>query len=375
MGRLTLDEYRSHFTEAPGFLDFARWGPPSDLVAKNAVASLAVLSNDVPDVESMQAYQRDALSMVATMTGRDSADSVVFASSTSAGLFQMAFAVTGGPDVELLVSPREFPANVYPWVRAAERGGPRVSWLHTPDGRVTPDAVAAAMTSSTTGLVVSAVDFRTGYRANLAGLREVLGDRLLLVDGIQGFGACDIDWSLCDAVAVGGQKWVRTSWGTGFISLSPRGRDRLGSGLSGFSGVENPMLYDNALHEILTTAGRLAMTNPDLVAASYLAAGLTLIDGVTIAVIDREIQLRVDAVLEVIESVGGETMVPLAPGERSGIVSFRIPEASAEQIGVALAEAEIVASIRGDHVRLSPHATTPLSSIDVVEKALRTLSH
>src|SRR5580693_4140004 len=105
MPRMTLDEYRSHFTEAPGFLDFARWGPPSDLVAQNAVASLAVLSNDVPDVESMQSYQRDALSMVATMTGRDSADAVVFASSTSAGLFQMAFAVTGGPDVELLVSP------------------------------------------------------------------------------------------------------------------------------------------------------------------------------------------------------------------------------------------------------------------------------
>jgi selenocysteine lyase/cysteine desulfurase len=116
------------------------------------------------------------------------------------------------------------------------------------------------------------------------------------------------------------------------------------------------------------------MTNPDLVAASYLAAGLTLIDGVTIAVIDREIQLRVDALLDVIRTVGGETMVPLAPGERSGIISFWLPDASAEQIGAALGEAEIVASVRGDHVRLSPHATTPLSSIEVVEKALSSLA-
>ncbi len=374
MPRMTFDEYRSHFSEAPGFLDFARWGPPSDLVAHNALASLAALSNDVPDVESMQSYQRDALSMAARMTGRESADSVVFASSTSAGLFQLAFSVPGGSEAEILVSPKEFPANVYPWVRSEQRGGPRVSWLDTTDGRVTPDAVASALSPSTVALAVSAVDFRTGYRADLAGLRAVLGDRLLLVDGIQGFGACDLDWSHCDAVVVGGQKWVRSSWGTGFISLSPRGQDRLGSGLSGFSGVENPTLYDNSLHEILTTAGRLAMTNPDLVAASYLAAGLTLIDGVSVAAIDREIQSRVGALIEVIHRLGGETIVPLAPPERSGIVSFRLPNAPADEVSAALTEAGIVASLRGDYVRLSPHATTPFASIDVVDKALHSLS-
>jgi selenocysteine lyase/cysteine desulfurase len=339
------------------------------------VTALGVLSNDIPDVESMRSYQDDALSMAARMTGRSGPDSAVFTSSTSAGLFQLAFALSGGPDAELLVSPKEFPANVYPWVRAAERGGPRVTWLRTPDGRVTPDAVAAALTPSTAALAVSAVDFRTGYRADLAGLREVLGERLLLLDGIQGFGACDVDWSLCDAVVVGGQKWVRSSWGTGFISLAPRGQDRLGSGLSGFSGVENPTLYDDSLHETLTTAGRLAMTNPDLVAASCLAAALTLIDGITVSAIDREIQLRVEALLDVIENLGGATIVPLAPGERSGIVSFRLPGATAEQIGGALAEVGVVASVRGDYVRLSPHATTPLSSTDAVDKALRSLSH
>ncbi len=40
---------------------------------------------------------------------------------------------------------------------------------------------------------VSLVDFRTGYRADLAALRDVIGDRLLIVDAIQGFGAVDAD--------------------------------------------------------------------------------------------------------------------------------------------------------------------------------------
>src|SRR5690606_39818616 len=58
---------------------------------------------------------------------------------------------------------------------------------------MTPDRVAAALTPETSVVSVSAVDFRTGYRADLAALREVAGDRLLVVDGIQGFGVVDED--------------------------------------------------------------------------------------------------------------------------------------------------------------------------------------
>jgi hypothetical protein len=34
---------------------------------------------------------------------------------------------------------------------------------------------------------------------------------LLIVDAMQAFGVTDLDWSLADAVAVGGQKWLRAS--------------------------------------------------------------------------------------------------------------------------------------------------------------------
>lgn len=373
MAHLTLDEYRAHSSAVPGYLDFARYGPPSDLVVANAAAALAVVADGRTDVDSLRSYESRAMMLVAEMTGRHDADSTVFASSTSAGLFQVAFSIDGGPDTEVLVSPREFPANIYPWVRAAQRGGPRVSWLSTPDGRVTPDVVAAAITPATVALAVSAVDFRTGYRADLTGLREVLGDRLLLVDGIQGFGACDLDWSVADAVMVGGQKWLRASWGTGFISLSERGQERLGDAMTGWTGVSDPTLYDGMIHESVKTAGRFAMTNPDLVAASYLAAALELLHGVTLAVIDREIQSRVGALLEVIDHHGGRTLIPLSAGERSGIVSFCLPHATVDQIGAALDEAGIVASLRGDHVRLSPHASTPANSVDLVDAALRSL--
>jgi selenocysteine lyase/cysteine desulfurase len=301
------------------------------------------------------------------MTGRRGGESVTFAGSTSAAITLVAFALRGGPSAELLVSPREFPANIYPWVRAQNFGGPRVVWLDTPEGKVTPEIVARALTPSTVALAVSAVDFRTGHRVDLHGLREVLGERLLLVDGIQGFGVCDIDWSVADAVMVGGQKWLRASWGTGFISLSSRGETRLGEGLAGWTSVENPTLYDGLIHETLASAKRFSLTNADLVAVSRLSAALELLNEVSIKDIEREVIETVRSLRDIIARYGGETIVPLDLDELSGIVSFRLPGHSPEQLQESLRQAGILITKHDGYVRMSAHATTPRSAVDAFD--------
>jgi selenocysteine lyase/cysteine desulfurase len=90
------------------------------------------------------------------------------------------------PRGEVLVSEAEFPANTYPWARAEVARRFKLRRFHPEPGYVTAGAVAAELTPEITLVSVSAVDFRTGYRADLAAIREVVGDRLLVVDGIQG---------------------------------------------------------------------------------------------------------------------------------------------------------------------------------------------
>jgi selenocysteine lyase/cysteine desulfurase len=80
------------------------------------------------------------------------------------------------------VSEAEFPANTYPWARAEEAGRFKLRRFHPEPGYVTAGAVAAELTPEITLVSVSAVDFRTGYRADLAAIREVVRDRLLVVD-------------------------------------------------------------------------------------------------------------------------------------------------------------------------------------------------
>ena len=71
------------------------------------------------------------------------------------------------------------------------RSEPPLAVRRLTGGYVTPERVAEALTPEITTVSVSAVDFRTGYRADLAALRDAVGDRLLVVDGIQGFGVVD----------------------------------------------------------------------------------------------------------------------------------------------------------------------------------------
>jgi selenocysteine lyase/cysteine desulfurase len=366
-----LAGYAAHFIEPAGYADFARYGPPSRDVVERTSRVMHDLAAGRVSVDELSPTEGRARELAARATMRPSAEHVAIASNTSSALYQLAYSLPRG---ELIVSPNEFPANVYPWARAADLlPGVTVRWLDTPDGRVTPEAVAGAIGPRTVGLAVSGVDSRTGYRADLPGLRQVLGDRLLIVDAIQAFGVTDLDWSLTDAVAVGGQKWLRASWSTGFLSLSTRALSVLGHGLTGWSGVEDPTRYDGLLHDPLPTARRFTVTMPDLVAATALEAALELVELGTIEAIARRVDRVAGELLAVVEECGGKPVVPLAPGERAGILTFTVPYADASAVGSALAARGIVTTTREQYVRMSPHATTPETLADELRASLTAL--
>ncbi len=351
--------YLGQFTEPVGYLDFARYGPPSRAVVAESDRLLRESSVAGPDtVDALMSYEGRAKAAVARLCGTD-VGHVALAPNTSTGLFQVALGLVG----RVLVSAGEFPANTYPWVRA---GRAEVSWL--PAGPVTPAVVRAALTSEVTAVSVSAVDFRTGYRADLAALREVVGDRLLVVDGIQGFGVVDEPWSVADVLVVGGQKWLRAGWTTGFLVVSDRALERLEPVLSGWTGVADVGLFNNSLHPVAAGAARWSITNLSPVAAGALAAALELVELVGVPVLNKRIVEQSDDLTEVVRSVGGTVVSERV--RRAGIVAFTVPDVPAPVVGAALTEAGVTATVRPEHVRLSPHVSTCADTFGLVSDVL-----
>lgn len=353
------------FDESPGYLDFARVGPPSRAVVEETTMSLGrVAAAGMSTVDELMAADDRARAAVARLCGA-SADRVVLLPHTSQGLFQAAFSVPAG---EVLVSAAEFPANTYPWARAEQAGRLTVRWSRA--SRVTPEVVAAALTERTTVVSVSAVDFRTGYRADLAALREVVGDRLLVVDGIQGVGVVDEPWEAADVLVCGGQKWLRAGWGTGFAVLSERALDRTRPLISGWTGVAEPGVFDDEIHEPVPGARSWSVSNLSPVTTGALARALELVEEIGPNVIIRRIADRVAELDDLLRRAGAE--IVSATDRRAGILAFRVPGVPIEKVAAALAAEDVAATVRPDQVRLSPHASTGPAALDRLRAALAT---
>jgi selenocysteine lyase/cysteine desulfurase len=283
---------------------------------------------------------------------------------TSTGLFQTAVNMpTGG---EVLVSKTEFPANTYPWARVAQTG--RITLRRLDIGPVTVDRIAAALTADTTVVSISAVDFRTGYRADLAGLREAVGDRLLVVDGIQGFGVVEEPWEVADVLVVGGQKWLRAGWGTGFAVLSDRALDRLDFVMSGWTGALDAAVFDDEIHPANPTAAGWSISNLSSVTSGAFAAALELVEAAGVGAIAARIAERIGELEMVLRSAGAKIVSELPC--RAGILGFALPDFSARHVGDALAAAGVAATIRTEHIRLSPHASTSTQAVEMLRSAL-----
>jgi selenocysteine lyase/cysteine desulfurase len=357
--------YLVQFDEPAGYLDFARFGPPSHTVLDTTASLLARSTKAGPSTVDELMRQEARAKAAAARLCRSDTDHTVLLPNTSVGLFQAAFNAPGG---EVLISAAEFPANTYPWARAEEAGRLEVRRMRPEQGYVTADAVAAELTSKTTLVSVSAVDFRTGYRADLAAIREVIGDRLLVVDGIQGFGVVDAPWEVADVLVVGGQKWLRAGWGTGFAVLSDRALERMRPLISGWTGARDPGLFDDEIHPATDTAASWSISNLSPITSGAFAAALELVEEAGVATIEARVAERVGELEDVLASFGAE--IVSATKRRAGILAFTVPGHSAEQVGTALAAEDIAATVRSEHVRLSPHASTSTAAAERLRVAL-----
>ena len=359
--------YLLQFSEQAGYLDFARFGPPSHAVL-DATARLSEKATQAgpSTVDELMREETRAKAAAARLC-RSDIDHIVLQPHTSLGLMQAAFNARGGA---VLVSAGEFPANTYPWARAEQAG--RLTVRRLPAGYVTADRVAEALTDDISIVSVSAVDYRTGYRADLAALREIVGDRVLVVDGIQGFGVIEAPWEVADILVVGGQKWLRAGWGTGFAMLSDRSLERMEPVLSGWTGARDPGLFDDEIHPADSTAAAWSISNLSPVTSGAFAAALELVEEAGVDTIAAHVAERVEALEDVLLSHGAQ--VVSSRERRAGILAFTLPEHPPEQIGAALNAAGIAATVRPEHIRLSPHASTSLEITEQLRAALVSLS-
>lgn len=367
---IALETYLESFDEEPGYLNWASFGPLSPTVRDESAADADQLSSGRPaGISLVDGRGVEARTILAELLGAD-VDELTLQPSTSYGLQHAFFGLSG----DLLLSPAEFPALTVTARRAQDaRGRLRVRELDAPGGFVTPDAVGDALTDDVTALAVSLVDYRTGFLADLGALRDVIGDRLLIVDAIQGFGVVEADYAAADVVCGHGYKWMRAGRGTGFARFSSRARERIAPVLSGFIGMDAEVgAAGDGVPAPVAGAAAYAVGGVDTLAAGRLAAAAREIRDVGVGAIAGAVRDRARHMMSLADRYGIPVLTPR--GSHAGIVSL-VPEAQdAGALAAALANHGVIATARGGVVRVSAHAGTVADSLQLFGDALADVS-
>jgi cysteine desulfurase/selenocysteine lyase len=287
-------------------------------------------------------------------------DEIALAPNTSYGLNLAARSLPIEPGDIVLVSDREFPANVYPWLALRDRGV--VVELVPTTAQGWPDEaymLQRVADPRVRVLAVSLTQFANGYTVDLAGLSRVtrMTDTYLVVDAIQAVGQLPVDVrkTPVDLLACGGQKWLLSPWGSGFVYVR---RELIASvppadvGWLAFEGTDDLThltRYDTTLR---TDARRYELVTLPYQDFAAFNASVGLLLDVGIETISAYLRAVTQPVLAWAASAGVRVASPTGT-HGSAIVCLELPDAAGAYR--ALKAAGIVGTVREGVVRLSPH--------------------
>jgi selenocysteine lyase/cysteine desulfurase len=311
---------------------------------------------------------------VARLVGA-TAEEIALAVNTGFGLSMAARALPLRPGEVVLVSDREFPANVYPWMRLADRGVTMELVPTTPEGWPDEERLLERLRDPRVRvLAVSLVQFSSGYSTDLDRLSAATRETgaFLVVDAIQGVGHVPLDLSRTrvDVLACGGQKWLLSPWGSGFVYVR---RELIGSldpaitGWLAFEGTDDLSRltrYDDTLRSDARRFELMTLPYQDF---AGLNTSLDLLLSLGVERIRDHIRSVHQPVLAWADRSGARVVSP--GGAHASAILCIAPDAVRE-VHRRLKAARIVCSLREGAIRLSPHCYNTVDEMERVAQAL-----
>jgi selenocysteine lyase/cysteine desulfurase len=300
---------------------------------------------------------------------------VAFMRNTSDSLSTVANGLAWRSGQNIVTFRREFPANIYPWLRLRDAFGVEVRMCEERDGRVDIDELENLVDANTRVIAVSSVQYASGFRADLERLGRLARkrDALLVVDVIQSLSVLplNVEDQLVDVAAGASHKWLLGPEGVGYLYLSDRARERIQPTLVGWISVPNPEDYNN--FEQGWNAGTLAWETGTASTALIhgLHASLELLRTTGTERIAAYLENLTDYLCEKLKSKNYRVVSARGAGEKSQIVCIQHSgEMSAMKLYGLLKGQNIITAPRGNRLRIAPHFYNSFQEMDDIVSVL-----
>jgi len=313
-------------------------------------------------------------SRVARLIGA-TADDVALVSATSYGLAVAARNLTAGPGDRVLVLDQEFPSNYYTWQRFARRTGAELLVVGRGSGQSWTEAIVDAVDERVAIASVPNVHWTDGALVALGRVAHALREAgsAFVVDASQSLGAMPLDLAALrpDALVAVGYKWLLGPLSVGYLYLDAGLHDGepLEENWISRVGAEDFSQLVDYHDEYLPGARRfdVGQRSSFQLVPTALAAIEQLFEW-TVPRIAATLQVRTNEIAARAEGLGLKAAPPDARAPH--MLGLELPPEAARRAAAALTEANVVVSMRGSALRISPHLHNSQADVDRLLDAL-----
>ena len=272
----------------------------------------------------------------------------------------------------IILNDIEFPANIYPFLNVKEFGV-EIDFAKSKNGIVDLPQIEMLVTPRTKLIVISFVQFLTGYRANLKTIGEFCKQKniILCVDGIQGVGAIQIDLKKCniDFFAGGTQKWLMGLQGLSYFYISPNLLNKLNQKFIGWNSVKDAWNFTDYNLIFLDDAKKFENGTLTKIGIVALNASLNILKEIGAESIEKSILDNTEYFLYLLIENGYKVILKNVERKNlSGIIT--LVHNNSNEIIKELMNKKIICTVRQGMLRLSPHFYNTKDEIELVVKEL-----
>lgn len=287
-------------------------------------------------------------------------EQIAFMRNTSDGFATIANGLDWKESDNIVSFEREFPANFYAWRRVRDKFSVELKMCPERDGRIDIDEFISLIDENTKLVAISAVQFASGFRADLKKIGEAARnfDALFAVDIIQAFGTMELDLPALnvDIASSASHKWLCSPEGCGILYLSEKARARVEPTLVGWISVPEPWDFLNLEQEYQPNA--LAWETGTGTSSLFygLEQSLALLNETGIGNIQTHLENLTDFLCESLPTDKYKIVSSREIGEKSQIVCVEpLGNLTSDDIFETLESENIIVSSRNNKLRIAPH--------------------
>ena len=265
----------------------------------------------------------------------------------------------------VVMSQDEFPSSSLCWLQK----GFEVNFVKSKaDGSISTSDFESTIKQNTKALVVSHVQFKTGFRHNLEELGELCSQKgiAFVVDCTQSVGAYRVDVKKCkiDFLVASGYKWPNAGCGTAMFYVSDNFKDSSKFPALGWRSLKNPYSMTNDKLELSEELSAVELGHPSFVTMFSFGTGLKHNFEIGLDKIEDRIKELRTYLRNKLDSTGFDILSARDEEHSAGITIVRLNKA--EEIVKNLESKKILVAKRGEGIRVSTHYYNTEAEIDLL---------